>query len=131
MAYPTFRSGCPVASGLDLFGDRWTLLVIRGLLTGRRRFGELLAMEEGIATNVLAERLERLERYGIVSRTPYQDHPRRHAYRLTRRGADLLPVLQAIAVWGLAHIPGRDEPPPGYLTAPPEAFYPDGAADRP
>ncbi len=131
MPYPSFRSACPVASSLDLFGDKWTLLVIRGLLTGRRRFGALLAMEEGIATNVLAERLERLERYGIVSRVPYQENPRRHEYGLTRRGADLLPVLQAIAVWGLAHIPGRDPPPPGYLSAPPEAFYPGGEADRP
>lgn len=120
-----------MASALDLFGDKWTLLVIRGLLIGRRRFGELLAMDEGIATNVLAERLERLERYGIVIRVPYQESPRRHEYRLTRRGADLLPVLQAIAVWGLRHIPGRDEPPAGYLTAPPEAFYPDEAAVGP
>ena len=69
-----------------------------------------------------------LERYGIVTRAPYQENPRRHEYRLTRRGADLLPVLQAMAVWGLRHIPDRYPPPPGYLVAAPEAFYPDDPA---
>jgi DNA-binding HxlR family transcriptional regulator len=100
------RSPCPVAGSLDLFGDRWTLLVIRDLLEGKSRYGEFLASPEGIATNILAERLQRLERAGIVETTLYSEHPPRAEYHLTERGRELGDVVAAMAEWGLRHLPG-------------------------
>ena len=115
MSYPPFRSQCPVASAMDLLGDKWTLVVLRTIFAGRHRFGELLGASERIATNILADRLERLEGYGLVTRTAYQENPARHAYHLTERGADLLPVLQALAAWSGKHIPDRWTPPPWFV----------------
>ncbi|HZP61469.1 MAG TPA: helix-turn-helix domain-containing protein [Opitutaceae bacterium] len=106
------RSPCPVAGSLDLIGDRWTLLVIRDLFWGKTRYGEFLASPEGIPTNILAERLTRLEMAGLVRSAPYQRRPPRHAYELTPKGRDLQPVLAALAKWGRRHVPGtktRDE----------------------
>jgi DNA-binding HxlR family transcriptional regulator len=100
------RSTCPVARTLDLVGDRWTLLVIRDLLGGRKRYGELLASEEHIPTNILAERLKRLERAGLLERVPYSEHPPRFAYRLNADGRGLGRAIDALAGWGLAHFPG-------------------------
>ena len=100
------RSPCPVACTLDLLGDRWTLLVIRDLFHGRRRYGEFAAAPEGIPTNLLADRLARLEAAGIVARRPYQRHPPRHEYRLTPKGRALRPLLRAMAAWGKAHLAG-------------------------
>lgn len=100
------RSRCPVAGSLDLLGDRWTLLVVRDLFLGKRRYGEFLASPERIPTNILADRLSRLERAGIVTRRPYQDNPPRHAYALTLKGRSLGAVLKALVAWGKRHIPG-------------------------
>lgn len=100
------RSPCPVAGALDLLGDRWTLLVVRDLFLGRSRFGDFLGAPERIPTNVLAERLGRLEEAGVVTRAPYQDNPPRFAYRLTPKGKGLLPILKTVRDWGLRHIPG-------------------------
>jgi DNA-binding HxlR family transcriptional regulator len=100
------RSRCPVACSLDILGDRWTLLVIRDLFAGKSRFGEFLTSPEHIPTNILSERLKRLERSGLISSAPYSAHPPRVAYQLTPRGRDLGPVVDAIAVWGLAQFPG-------------------------
>lgn len=100
------RSDCPVACGLDLVGDRWTLLVVRDLLMGKRRFSEFLASGEGIPTNILTERLQRLERAGLVERSRYVERPPRYEYRLTPRGGELSSVVQALAAWGRAHLPG-------------------------
>jgi DNA-binding HxlR family transcriptional regulator len=86
-------------------GDRWTLLIVRDLLMGKRRFSEFLASGEGITTNILAERLKRLERAGLVDRSRYVEHPPRYEYRLTDRGGELSSVVKAIAVWGRAHLP--------------------------
>lgn len=94
------RSDDPIALALDLIGDRWTLLVVRDLFKGKRRFSEFLASEEGIKTNILTDRLKRLEDAGLVERTPYQRHPPRFEYHLTRAGRDLSPVLTAIFAWG-------------------------------
>jgi DNA-binding HxlR family transcriptional regulator len=127
--YPGFRSQCPVASALDLVGDRWTLVVVRTIFAGRRRYGELCDIPERVATNILADRLEKLERYGLVTKHAYQDNPVRHDYRLTRAGADLLPVLQAMAVWSDRHIPGRWKNPEWFDRGVPEDFYP-GATER-
>jgi DNA-binding HxlR family transcriptional regulator len=104
------RSLCPVANALELLGDRWTLLVIRDLLHGKRRYGEFLASPERIPTNILAERLKRLERAGLVASLPYQAHPPRYAYHLTPRGLELQPILDALALWGLDQFPGTRRP---------------------
>ena len=113
MVRPTraVRSGCPVATALDVVGDRWTLLVVRDLLRGKKRFGELAASSERIPTNILAERLKRLERAGLVEATPYSAHPPRSEYTLTPAGRDLGPVLSAVAAWGHARFPGTNTPP--------------------
>ena len=98
---PERRSPCPVACGLDLFGDRWSLLVIRDLLLGRQRFKEFIASPEGIPTNILSERLERLRQHGIVELTEAADGSRHPAYQLTPKGRALGPVLASIRDWGL------------------------------
>jgi len=116
------RSPCPVASALDLLGDRWTLIVVRDLLFfDKRRFADLLASPEGISTNILAERLDRLERLGLVERRRYQERPPRDEYHLTEAGRDLFPVLRELVRWGHRHIPGTFAPPAGFFaTSPPE-----------
>jgi DNA-binding HxlR family transcriptional regulator len=103
---PRARSSCPVASTLDLVGDRWSLLIIRDLLGGKHRFGEFLASAEHIPTNILAERLKRLERHGLIASTPYSQHPRRLEYHLTAAGRELGRAVDALATWGVQHIPG-------------------------
>lgn len=100
------RSPCPVACALDLLGDRWTLLVVRDLLLGRARFKEFVASPEGIPTNILSERLSRLERHGIVVRVPATAGSKHLAYKLTPKGASLRPVLQTMRTWGLAWVKG-------------------------
>lgn len=108
------RSYCPIANTLDLVGDRWSLLIVRDLLFGERRYGDLAGSFESIPTNTLADRLRKLEEAGIVAREQYSDRPPRYSYHLTARGRALGPVLEAIADWGLAHIPGsRQMRPPG------------------
>ena len=100
------RSDCPVACTLDVLGDRWTLLVVRDLLLGKRRYGDFLASPEGIQTNILAERLKRLEAAGLVERKSYQDNPPRHEYLPTTKTRELAPVLVAMAMWANRHMPG-------------------------
>ncbi|SDS40776.1 helix-turn-helix domain-containing protein [Opitutus sp. GAS368] len=95
------RSPCPVACSLDLFGDRWSLLVIRDLALGRQRFKEFMASPEGIPTNILSERLERLQNHGIVELTGAADGSKHPAYQLTAKGRALGPVLKSIRDWGL------------------------------
>jgi DNA-binding HxlR family transcriptional regulator len=110
------RSRCPIASALDLLGDKWTLVVVRDLLLlGKHRFADLLASGEGISTNVLAERLERLEWAGLVERRRYQEHPPRDEYHLTESGRELFPVLRELIQWAGRHIPGTFRPPAGWL----------------
>jgi DNA-binding HxlR family transcriptional regulator len=90
-----------VACSLDLFGDRWSLLIIRDLLLGRQRFKEFVASPEGIPTNILSERLERLREHGVVELTEAADGSRHPAYQLTAKGRALGPVLEAVRDWGL------------------------------
>jgi len=99
------RSSCPVACMLDLVGDRWTMLVIRDLFLGRTRYKEFAGSPEGIPTNILAERLERLVECGMVQQEPVVPGGRRMCYRLTPMGRSLRPVLEAMRDWGLAWIP--------------------------
>ena len=112
------RSLCPIAGALDLLGDRWTLLVLRDLLFYRkRRFADFLASPEGISTNILAERLERLERGGLVERRRYQARPPRDEYQPTASGRELVPVLRGLVRWGKRHVPGVAQRPPAELAA--------------
>src|SRR5262245_45846013 len=106
-ARSALRSPCPIAGALDLLGDRWTLLVVRDLLLyDKRRFADFLASKEGISTNILAERLERLERRGIVERRRYSERPPRDEYWPTARGLELIPVLRELVRWARRHVPG-------------------------
>lgn len=100
------RSACPVACALDLAGDKWTLLVVRDLLRGRKTYGELAASPEGIPTNILADRLRRMEACGLVAAMAYQKRPVRYVYALTEKGRGLQEVLSALARWGKRNIPG-------------------------
>jgi DNA-binding HxlR family transcriptional regulator len=100
------RSACAVANTLDLIGDKWSLLVVRDLLHGKRTYSELADSREGIPTNILAERLKRLENAGIITSAPYQERPVRYAYTLTKKGTALGEVLLAIVRWGKEYIPG-------------------------
>jgi DNA-binding HxlR family transcriptional regulator len=95
------RSGCPVSVSLELLGDRWSLLIIRDLMVrGFRTFKEFQASGEGIATNILAERLQRLEAAGIIGAEVEKTDARRLNYRLTERGIDLAPLLLELLLWG-------------------------------
>lgn len=105
-AKPFTRSACAVANSLDIFGDKWSLLVVRDLLHGKRTYGELANSPEHIPTNILADRLKRLESAGIIASTPYQERPVRYAYTLTPKGGALGDVLVAFVRWGKQYIPG-------------------------
>lgn len=101
------RSICPVACALDIFGDKWTLLLIRDMACGKTLFKEFSASPERIATNILADRLERLAVSGLAE--PFVPSAGgRNGYRLTSKGRSLLPVLTTIADWGLRHISGTE-----------------------
>lgn len=104
------RSSCPLACALDLIGDKWTLLIIRDLFRGKHRYNEFLESSEGITTNILAERLQRLERTGLVTRTRYQDRPPRYDYHLTDTGKSLEPVMWSIVDWANNRLPGTYKP---------------------
>lgn len=107
-AAPARRSPCPVACALDLFGDKWTLLVIRDLVLGRTRFKDFIGSPEGIPTNILSDRLERLLEGGVIRRIPADDGSKRLAYELTDKGLALRPILKTIRDWSLAWEPGTE-----------------------
>ena len=100
------RSHCPIACTLDVLGDKWTLLVVRDLLLGRSHYHEFASAPEGIATNILSDRLKRLVEHDIAERFPSPRQQGRDAYRLTRKGEALAPVVRAVVKWGLEHIDG-------------------------
>lgn len=100
------RSVCPVSCTLDLVGDRWTLLVVRDMLCGKRRFKDFLASPERIATNILTDRLDRLVRMGLARRSAAMDREGADEYTLTNKGARLRPVLESLRDWGLANLRG-------------------------
>ncbi len=109
------RSGCPIASTLDIVGDRWTLVVLRDLLTGKKRFSQFLDSPEEIATNVLTDRLALLEQAGLVTKVPYQLRPKRFEYSLTEKGEALLPTLQEMCRWANRFLPGTWTPPASFM----------------
>ncbi len=100
------RSPCPVSCALDLLGDRWTLLIIRDLVQGRSRFKDFTGSPEGIPTNILSDRLERLLSAEILKKIPASDGSKRMAYALTAKGRALGPVLRTLRDWGLRWEPG-------------------------
>ena len=83
------RSKCPIAGGLDILGDKWTLIVIRDLFRGKKKFSEFMSSPESIKTNILTDRLKWLEENEIIEKEPYEMKPTRYNYILTRKGKDL------------------------------------------
>ena len=98
------RSGCPLNASVEMLGDRWSLLIIRDMMVrGYRTFKEFLSSDEHIATNILADRLRRLEGYGIITAEPDPSDGRKLFYHLTPKGMDLAPVLTEMVLWAAAH----------------------------
>ena len=95
---------CPVARSLEFLGERWTLLIVRDLLMGPRKFQDFSASLSGVAPAVLSHRLKVLEKHGIVSRRLYSEHPPRAEYALTDQGLELRPVVRALGIWGARHL---------------------------
>jgi DNA-binding HxlR family transcriptional regulator len=123
------RSPCAVACTLDLVGDKWSLLVVRDLLRGNVTYGELQNSLERIPTNILADRLKRLEAARLIAKSAYQEHPVRYAYDLTEKGKALSDVLLALVRWGKKHIPGTrtlESPAPNSM----RGRRPTGIRDR-
>jgi DNA-binding HxlR family transcriptional regulator len=104
MAKTSLGQSCPIARTLEIVGSRWTLLIIRDLLTGAMRFQDFQERLPGIAPNVLSSRLKTLEAHGLVRREFYSDHPPRASYELTDRGLELGVVVLALARWGTRHL---------------------------
>ncbi|MBY0314784.1 MAG: helix-turn-helix transcriptional regulator [Bdellovibrionales bacterium] len=100
------RSHCPVNFGLELFGDKWTLLILRDIVfRGKKSYGEFLKSEEGFATNLLASRLEMLIDSGILEKSENQDDARTDIFRLTQKGLDLIPLLFEMVLWSAKYDP--------------------------
>ena len=100
MAKTIRRSDCPINFALELFGDRWTFLIVRDLMfKGKHYYKEFLEAEEGIATNILADKLSALEEGGIISKTVDPTHRSKQIYKLTKKGIDLMPVLVEVIMW--------------------------------
>ncbi len=114
------RSPCPISTTLDIVGDRWTLVILRDLINGKRRYSDFLASPERITTNILADRLSKMEEAGLVNRRLYQERPRRYEYQLTRKGAELHPLLCAMCEWANVHYPGTWVAPDTFMS-----FRPD------
>ena len=95
-----FRSNCPINFGLELFGDKWSLLIIRDIVFwGKNTYGDFLKSDEGIATNILASRLVQLEKEGILIKKPHPTDKRKDIYSLTEKGMELIPLLVEIVAW--------------------------------
>lgn len=100
MKKKSLRSHCPINFGLEAFGDKWSLLILRDIVfRGKKTYGEFLKSEEGIATNILAARLVTLEEQGILKKTPNPDDARKDLYVLTQKGLDLVPLLFEMILW--------------------------------
>jgi DNA-binding HxlR family transcriptional regulator len=99
-----YNQACPVAKALEVVGDRWTLLMVRDLLRGARRFQDFQASLEGIAPTVLSNRLKLMEDHGLITRHFYSDHPPRAEYTLTDKGKELGSIVGALAAWGSCHM---------------------------
>jgi DNA-binding HxlR family transcriptional regulator len=104
------RSGCPVSLSLEIFGDRWTLLVLRDIIFGgARHFRELLSGPERISSNILADRLAALVEHGLLTKAGDPSHKQKVTYSLTEQAIELVPVLVQLSAWGMRHLPVGDE----------------------
>ena len=129
-----YNQNCPIARALDVLGERWTLLILRELVGGARRYGDLRAALPGIATNLLAERLKAMYEFGLVERTDLPAPIGRTVYTLSDEGWErVLPILQAVAWFGLDRLDPVDDAPVsplnGFLAGIVLAFNPSNAAD--
>lgn len=98
------RSDCPISTALDIFGDKWSLLIIRDLMfKSKNTYGDFLSSDEKIATNILADRLSMLERAGLISKHSHPDSKVKVLYKLTAKGIDLLPILVEVVIWSEKH----------------------------
>lgn len=110
MKAPEMRSNCPLSLSLNIFGDRWSLLIVRDLMLHKTRtYGDFTKSAEKIATNILANRLQLLEDNGIIIKLPYPGNKVKGLYKLSPKGVDLIPALIEIALWGEKHISGTDD----------------------
>ncbi|MCF2443949.1 helix-turn-helix transcriptional regulator [Dyadobacter sp. CY345] len=99
------RSTCPVSTSLDVLGDKWTLLILRDMVfAGKSTYGQFLQSEEKIATNVLADRLAALELQGILTKAVAEDKKSKFTYRLTKKGAETIPIIVELVLWGTKHL---------------------------
>ncbi len=98
------KSHCPINQALEVFGDKWTLLIIRDIMfDGKRYFREMLGSDEKIASNILTDRLNKLEEFGILVKTKDPNHKQKNIYSLTKKGIDLMPVMIEVANWSTKH----------------------------
>ena len=110
--FERMRSDCPISTALDLVGDKWTLLVIRDMIFDHKRFyKEFLSSKEGMATNILSDRLKRLEAHGLIESKVFEALKTRKEYALTQKGMDLIPVLIEIIVWSAKYHEDLAVPP--------------------
>jgi len=100
------RSDCPISYALDFLGDKWTFLIVRDLVQGKKFYKEFLGSKEGIATNILSDRLKKLELHGIVEKQVYEKLKTQKVYSLTPKGRDLIPVIVDITVWSAKYKEG-------------------------
>ncbi len=104
------RSGCPINLTLEVLGDKWSLLILRDMMFGRKRhFRELMRSQEGISSNILADRLKRLVEQGLLTKADDPSHKQKAIYSLTEQGIELLPVLAQMAMWGHKYLPVSEE----------------------
>jgi len=104
------RSNCPISFSLEVIGDSWSLLIIRDMIfAGKRTFGEFLESDEGIARNILTNRLSRLVAMGLITKRPHPSDGRKDIYELTDAGLDFIPVLLELSAWGAKHEPETAE----------------------
>jgi len=111
------RSTCPLACALDIIGDHWTLLVIRDMLfLGKHEYREILESDEGISSNILSDRLSKLQANGLISSMPHPDSAKRKLYYPTAKGKDLIHILVPIGQWAEKHLPGESNLPEEIIT---------------
>lgn len=105
------RSACPINFSLEMFGDKWSLLILRDIIYfGKKTYGEFLASDEAIARNILADRLTRLQDKGLIKKIPHPKDRRKDNYVLTEPGLDVIPILFDMAAWGSAHYSETNAP---------------------
>ncbi len=105
------KSHCPINFALELFGDKWTLLIIRDLLfLGKKHYGDFIGSEEGISTNILADRLNLLEREGFVQKHDDEEHGSKYIYQPTQKAIDLIPMLLEVILWSAKYDPATAAP---------------------